>query len=153
MQPRYVNTVIGTYSVLSWISAFVCFILALALTFLSPFAITFFIEQNPASIPSQFSAMAFQQLATGVAVMSGVIVFMFAAFFLALGAGLWRRTPWARYLVLIPCVVWLFSFPIGSAVGVFGIYAFAFDKEVRAQFGVMTPAIAPVTRAPAKKKR
>ena len=76
----------------------------------------------------------------------------FAAFFLALGVGLWRRTPWARYLVLIPCVVWLFSFPIGSAVGVFGIYAFAFDKDVRAQFGVMTPA-ATVTRVSAKKKR
>jgi hypothetical protein len=152
MQPRYVTTVISTYSVLSWISAFVCFILALALTFLSPFAITFFIEQNPAAVPQQFSTMAFQQLATGVAVMSGVIVFMFAAFFLALGVGLWRRTPWARYLVLIPSVVWLFSFPIGTAVGLFGIYAFAFDKEVRAQFGVMTPA-ATVARVSAKKKR
>jgi hypothetical protein len=94
--------------------------------------------------------MAFQQLATGIAVMSGVLVFMLAAFFLALGVGLWRRNNWARILVLVPCVVWLFSFPIGSAVGIFGIYAFAFDKDVRAQFGVTTAA--PV-KVQAKKKR
>ena len=40
MESRYVNTVITTFSVLSWINAVVLFILALALTFLSPFAVT-----------------------------------------------------------------------------------------------------------------
>lgn len=156
MQARYLNTVITTYSVLSWISACVFFVLALALTFLSPFAITFLIEQNPAAIPTQLSALAFQQLATGVAVMTGVLVFLFAAFFLALGTGLWRRNAWARTLVLIPCVLWLFSFPIGTAVAIFGIYAFAFDKDVRAQFGVLSAnqklRAAPIARASGKKK-
>jgi hypothetical protein len=151
METRYASTVVTTYSVLSWISAVVLFLLALALTFLSPFAITFLLERNPAAIPPEFSSVAFQQLAMGVAVMSGVLVFMLAAFFLALGVGLWRRSAWARYLVLAPCVIWLFSFPIGTVVGIFGIYAFAFDREVRAQFGVSVAPATPVKTA--KKKR
>ncbi len=137
MNTRYLGTVIGAYSILSWITAFVLFIAALALTFLSPFAITYLLEQQPAAVPAQLSPAAFQQLATGLAVIGGVVLFMLAAFFLALGVGLWRRSAWARTLVIIPCVLWLFSFPIGSAVGIFGIYAFAFDKDVRASFGVV----------------
>ena len=148
METRYVNTIISAYSVFAWISAFVFFIAALALTFLSPFAVTFLIDQNPASIPPGVSALAFQQLATGLAVIAGVVLFMIAAFFLAIGVGLWRRNNWARYLALVPCVIWIFAFPVGTLVGIVGIYAFAFDKDVRAQFQLI-----PAARVVTKKKR
>jgi hypothetical protein len=44
----------------------------------------------------------------------------------------------------------VFSFPLGTLISGFGIYAFGFDKEVRAQFGA-----APTTlmKKPAKKRK
>ena len=38
-------------------------------------------------------------------------------------AGLYLRTPWGRVLGIIACVIALVNFPIGTLVGIFGLYA------------------------------
>ncbi|HKJ40648.1 MAG TPA: hypothetical protein VKA27_01095 [Sunxiuqinia sp.] len=50
------------------------------------------------------------------------------------GIGLFKRKEWARILVLILSVLNLFNFPIGTAVGVYSIWALV-QPEVVAQFG------------------
>ena len=50
------------------------------------------------------------------------------------GIGLFKRQEWARILVLILSVLDLFNFPIGTAVGVYSIWALV-QPEVVAEFG------------------
>ncbi len=46
------------------------------------------------------------------------------------GIGLFRRKEWARILTLIISVLELISFPIGTAVGVYSIWALAQNETV-----------------------
>lgn len=55
------------------------------------------------------------------------------------GIGLFKRKEWARILVLILSVLDLFNFPIGTAVGVYSIWALV-QPEIVAEFG-KTPQI------------
>ncbi len=50
------------------------------------------------------------------------------------GIGLFKRKEWARILVLILSVLDLFHFPVGTAVGVYSIWALV-QPEVVAEFG------------------
>ncbi|WP_339740479.1 hypothetical protein [uncultured Sunxiuqinia sp.] len=50
------------------------------------------------------------------------------------GFGLFKRKEWARILVLILSVLDLFHFPVGTAVGVYSIWALV-QPDVVAEFG------------------
>lgn len=50
------------------------------------------------------------------------------------GVGLFKRKEWARILVLILSVLDLFHFPVGTAVGVYSIWALV-QPDVVAEFG------------------
>ncbi len=50
------------------------------------------------------------------------------------GMGLFRRKEWARILVLILSVLDLFHFPVGTAIGVYSIWALV-QPDVVAEFG------------------
>jgi hypothetical protein len=50
------------------------------------------------------------------------------------GIGLFKRKEWARILVLILSVLDLFHFPVGTAVGVYSIWALV-QPEVVTEFG------------------
>lgn len=50
------------------------------------------------------------------------------------GIGLFKRKEWARILVLILSVLDLFNFPVGTAVGIYSIWALV-QPDVVAQFG------------------
>ena len=50
------------------------------------------------------------------------------------GIGLFKRKEWARILVLILSVLNLFNFPVGTAVGVYSIWALV-QPEAVAEFG------------------
>ena len=47
------------------------------------------------------------------------------------GIGALRLKPWARYLVLVLSVLYLFNIPIGTAVGVYSIWVMAQDKTAK----------------------
>ncbi len=141
LEKQLANTVITTYAILNGIIAFVLFMLALAVTFLTPFATTMILSTQSLALPPNVTTMALQQLATGIGIIVGIIIFMLAALFLSLARGLWKRQRWARIVQLAACVPQLLSFPIGTLIGGFGIYAFAFDKEIREQFGVPSATI------------
>ena len=49
------------------------------------------------------------------------------------GIGLFKRKEWARILVLILSVLDLFNFPVGTAVGVYSIWALV-QPEIVAEF-------------------
>jgi hypothetical protein len=51
---------------------------------------------------------------------------IFAVFNLSLGLsaayGLYKRRPWGRVLALVDCTISLFSFPVGTVVGAYGLW-------------------------------
>jgi len=55
------------------------------------------------------------------------------------GIGLFKRKEWARILTLIISVIDLFNIPIGTAVGVYSIWALV-QPEVMAEFNHTQPA-------------
>ncbi len=48
------------------------------------------------------------------------------------GIGLYKRKEWARILTIILSVVELFSFPFGTAIGIFSIWVLVQDETVAA---------------------
>ncbi len=152
MEKQLANTVVTVYVVLNAIIALVLFILALAITFLTPFALTMAMANDLFALPPEMTMLALQQLATGAGIIIGILLFMLAALFLSLARGLWKRHRWARIMQLVLSVPQLVSFPIGTIVGGFGIYAFAFDKEIREQFGAPSAAVTPAIKKVTKKK-
>lgn len=54
---------------------------------------------------------------------AGLILLLIALPSLAGGFGLLRRMNWARSLVIVMSLVALFSFPIGTALGIYSLWA------------------------------
>lgn len=48
------------------------------------------------------------------------------------GIGLYKRREWARILTIVLSVIELFSFPFGTAIGIFSIWALVQDEAVAA---------------------
>ena len=153
MEKQLANTVIVVYAALNSIIALALFILALAVTFLTPFALTMAMHHNSFALPNGMTSLAMQQLATGAGIIVGIFIFMLAALFLSLARGLWKRHSWARVVQLAVSVPQLLTFPFGTLAGAFGIYAFAFDKEIREQFSARQAVTSEVQPAPMKKSQ
>jgi hypothetical protein len=47
------------------------------------------------------------------------------------GIGLLRHKPWARYMVLVLSVLYLFNIPIGTTIGVYSIWALVQDETAK----------------------
>ena len=67
------------------------------------------------------------------------------------GYGLRRQKPWARVWAIVACVISCLSFPLGTAIGVYGlVFLFGddgkryFEEVERAQLGIGDPLAAPV---------
>lgn len=72
--------------------------------------------------------------ATAMAI-TGTVAAVLAGFFILLalpgliaGIGLLRRQSWARILALIVCILGLLEIPIGTALGIYGIYVLTRDE-------------------------
>jgi membrane-associated protease RseP (regulator of RpoE activity) len=48
------------------------------------------------------------------------------------GIGLYKRKEWARILTIVLSVIELFSFPFGTAIGIFSIWALVQDETITA---------------------
>lgn len=81
-------------------------------------------------------------LVVGIAVFL-LIVLVVAAVAGFVGAwGLFNRQPWARITVMVLSAVWLIKVPVGTALGIYSLYALTRD-EVAAQFEHPAHAPAP----------
>lgn len=69
----------------------------------------------------------------------------FAAFYLIAVIGLFSRSSWGRVMGIVVCILSLISFPLGTLIGIFGLFAFfgapqlfgndrITHKEVKAEF-------------------
>ncbi len=60
-----------------------------------------------------------------------VAIFVFAALSIAGGVGVLKHKNWARYLTMVLSVLDLFHVPIGTALGIYCIWALAQDDTGR----------------------
>lgn len=67
---------------------------------------------------------------TLAAYLPAIIIFLFAVPTLIAGFGLLTRQSWALIIALIVGCLKLFSFPIGTAMGVYAIWIFSEDQKL-----------------------
>jgi hypothetical protein len=68
---------------------------------------------------------------TAIAIPFAFVFFVSAALDFLGGIGILRRKNWARYLVMVHSVLDLFNIPIGTALGIYCIWALAHDETAR----------------------
>ncbi len=68
---------------------------------------------------------------TAIAIPFAFVFFVSAVLDFIGGVGILRRKNWARYLVMVHSVLDLFNIPIGTALGVYCIWALAHDETAR----------------------
>ncbi len=144
MDKNTAETIVKVYAVLAWISALIMLIVAIAIMI-------------GGSMMGTFGSMMYGDLAVAgmvgaVATVVAVILLALAAFDVIVGIGLWTHKPWARILTIIYSVLSLFSFPIGTLIGAFGIWLFGFESTVKSLFGVKTARVAKKATKKAAKK-
>lgn len=73
-------------------------------------------------------------LIAGLAGVIGFVVLVIGAIFAYVALQLYNGVGWARIVASILAVLSLFSFPIGTIVGIIILYGLWFDKETKAIF-------------------
>jgi len=63
-----------------------------------------------------------------IALIGGLILCVLSVPGIVAGAGLLKLRPWARYLALVLSVLLLFNVPVGTAVGIYSIWALTQDE-------------------------
>jgi hypothetical protein len=121
MEKRSAELVTKAYAIFVWISALFAILIALAILTGGGLASTF----NTAT------GDVFARLGT----LAAIIILIIALVEVLVGIGLWTLQPWARVAIIIVSILNLFSFPIGTIIGILGIYLFGFNDDVKALFG------------------
>jgi dipeptide/tripeptide permease len=73
-------------------------------------------------------------LLAGLGAVVFVVIALFGALYLATGYGLLKRERWGRVLGLVAGALSLLSFPIGTAIGIYALWALT-RPEAQAEFG------------------
>ncbi len=124
------ETFVKIYAILFWIGAIGTVIVGGALLIGSS---TIAALMPLSDAPAWLSGM----LGTLLIVGAILLIAMGIVYFLV-GRGLWNRKSWARIAAIILCALSIFSFPIGTIIGGFGIYLFGFEENVKRLFGAST---------------
>ncbi len=69
----------------------------------------------------------------GIIMTVSIIMVIFGIITLIVGIGLWRMRYWAWIPAIILSILMLFSFPVGTIIGIFGLITL-FMKDNRAHF-------------------
>jgi hypothetical protein len=136
MEKNTAVTIVKVYAVLAWLGALFALIAALAL----------FGIGSMGMMGMMGDATGNPGLLAGLAGVFGVFLLIVAVFDVIVGFGLWNFKPWARIVAIVMNVINLFSFPIGTIIGLIGLWLFGFEPTVN---GLFTSAPA----STAKKRR
>lgn len=71
-------------------------------------------------------------ITSGVAVIVGIVMLVLAAPSILGGWGVLNRRDWGRILIILLSILDLFSFPIGTAIGVYSLWVLSRDEARRA---------------------
>jgi hypothetical protein len=82
----------------------------------------------------EWGNQTFATIGRGLAIGLAIVLFALAALDLAVGLGLLSHARWARVLALVIGTLNLFSFPIGTIIGLITIWLLGFDEGVKALF-------------------
>jgi hypothetical protein len=137
MNKHQAELTVKVYSIISWIAAAFTFIAALFLLFLGPFfgsGSGRALIENTARASVSLNWNILSGVIAGVSVVFGVLFLLVAALQVWIGLSLRDRKEWARIAWIVWGVLMLLSFPLGTLIGGFAIYAFGFRKEVKALF-------------------
>lgn len=121
-------------------------------------AITLFIAGRPSALtgivgPATDAGAAGLFAAGTAAVIFAVFLLALSIFYLAIGFGLWNMRPWARRAALVLSIISLLNFPIGTILGLVGIWLFGFNDDVKAMFRSGDHLSARTSAAPARRWR
>ncbi len=153
MERSTAQTLIKVYACLIWFEALFLLIAALLVLFAGSLVGGAFGGAFVGMMPTMDDVMMNDALAAGGAI--GVVMVIILLILLALvvayviiGRAIWRRERWGRIAAIVLSVLSLLSFPLGTLIGIGGIWLFGFDPTVKSLFGATSAA--PVRR---KKKR
>lgn len=146
MKRKSAELIVNIVSVLMWIEAIIVFLSALAVLFGA---------LVPGGILADLLGGLEAGFVSGVAVLLGILLIALAIFEAFVAVGLWRRRNWARIALIVLSVLALFSWPLGTIVGVICILLFAFNRSIKSLFkrAPQKPARSAAKRAPRKKAK
>ena len=126
MEKDTAETIVKVYAVLAWISALIAAVAGIGILV-------------GGSIMGGFGMMGGRNMITsgflaGLAVIFAIFLLVMAIFYVFVGVGLWNKKDWARIAAIVFSVLSLFSFPIGTVIGAFGIYFFGFEETMTGLF-------------------
>jgi hypothetical protein len=108
------------YAVFAWLSALLAILVGLAI----------FTGGELATSLDTATDNTFSSLGRTAAIVLLVIAFVETL----VGIGLWTHQSWSRVGIIIICALNLLNFPLGTLIGLFGIYLFGFNNDVRELF-------------------
>ncbi|MEK6899123.1 MAG: hypothetical protein AABW79_03445 [Nanoarchaeota archaeon] len=105
--------------------------LIISLIFTSSFN-TYIAEKIP-ELQQEFIASGVEYQPDSLIVIFGILMAVFGLIALILSIGLWQFKKWAWLPSVVLSILMLFSFPIGTAIGAYGL-VILFNKEVKSYF-------------------
>ena len=121
MEKNTAQTVVKVYAVLAWIGATLNIIGGIGLL-LGGSAIAGYVGQG------------YEQLIAGSSIFIGVLLIAFGLVEAYVGWGLWNQLIWSRVAVIVISALNLLNFPLGTFIGLIGIYLFGFNDKIRSLF-------------------
>jgi len=73
-----------------------------------------------------------------IAIVGGVVSFLWALFHVVVGWGLWRMQSWARWAAVVLAALGLLNVPVGTVIGALILW-YLFQPEARQAFGEVVP--------------
>lgn len=131
MDTHTAEIIVKVYAVLTWIGALFSFIGGIAMIFFGSLGSTFMGGMMGAGMMDE---AVMGGLMTAVTVVVGIILVVLSGLYAYTGYGLWLHKPWSRIVVIVLSVLNLFSFPIGTLIGTFGIWFFGFEETAKSLF-------------------
>ncbi len=148
MQQNTATTWVKIYAILDFIGAVFLLIGGLGLIFGGTFIAAILGTVSGGLLPEeQFVA----SIGAGALAVIGVLCLGLSFVYFSIARAVWARREGGRIGQIVLSVLGLFSFPIGTILGVFGIYLFAFEPNTKALFGSATKPIAAAPVKPTKK--
>lgn len=128
MDKKTTETIVKVYAVFAWIGAFFSVVAAIMLLFFGS------MMGSMGMMSGMMEGLVLGGMVGAFGVIVGVVALAMAVLYGFTGYGLWTGKNWARILAIIFSVLQLFSFPVGTIIGAFGIWFFGFHDRTKKMF-------------------